>query len=70
MKADQIAAYISAAATECLAGNLTLEQHGQINGSFWELADALGLHDQVHALLQEESDREWAELALDVGPES
>jgi len=61
MKAHQIAALIDLVATECQRGNMAFEVHADLNASLWNLAVERGIREDVHAILQEESEAEMSE---------
>jgi hypothetical protein len=61
MKAHQIAALIDLVATECQRGNMSFEVHTDLNAALWSLAVERGIREDVHAILQEESEAEMSE---------
>jgi hypothetical protein len=61
MKAHQIAALIDLVATECQRGNMSFEVHNDLNAALWNLAMECGIREDVHAILQEESEAEMSE---------
>ena len=61
MKAHQIAALIDLVATECQRGNMSFEVQTDLNAALWSLAVERGIREDVHAILQEESEAEMSE---------
>ena len=61
MKAHQIAALIDLVVHECQRGNMSFEVHADLNAALWNLAVERGIREDVHAILQEESEAEMSE---------
>jgi len=52
MNATQIANTISETAELAFAGTISLELHGAVNATLWELATLKGLNKEVDTILQ------------------
>ena len=61
MKAPQIAALIELVAKECQLGNMSFDVHTDLNAALWNLAMEHGIREDVHVILQENSEAEMTE---------
>jgi hypothetical protein len=65
--AKAIASLIDSAATRCMSGEISLEQHDELSRALWKAAADFGIFNDVSALVEAKSSKEMNEALKAMG---